>query len=98
MNTILSSAIRDKLVLEIDYPPGRRFVEPHAHGESSKSDELLRAFQTSGASASGEHINWKLFRVDRIRGLALTGEHFPGPRPGYRRDDKAMKGGIFAQL
>lgn len=98
MNTLITDAIQNRLVLEIDYPPGRRKIEPHAHGESKDGNELLRAFQTEGASESGEHVNWKLFRVDRIQQLVETGETFSGPRPGYKRGDSAMKGGIFAEL
>ena len=98
MNTDLIEAIRDKRLMEIDYEPGTRVIEPHAYGKSSEGNELLRAFQTSGASASGEHVNWKLFRVDRIRRAVLLDERFSDPRPEYRQNDKAMKGGIFAQL
>lgn len=98
MNPIICQAIEELRLLRIDYDPGIRIVEPHAHGASSKDNDLLRAFQTEGESASGEHVDWKLFRVDRINSLELLDEHFDGPRPGYRRGDSAMKGGIYCQL
>lgn len=98
MNSALIQAIEEMRLLEVDYDPGLRIVEPHAYGESSQGNELLRAFQTEGESASGEHVNWKLFRVDRIKSLQLLDAHFAGPRPEYRRGDSAMKGEIFAQL
>lgn len=98
MYRIVVEAIRSCRVLVIDYDPGRRWVEPHALGYSSEGHVLLRAFQREGASASGEHINWKLFRMDRMRQTHDGGALFSGPRPLYRRGDSAMKGGIIAQL
>lgn len=98
MNTTLTNAVNDKQVLRIDYDPGLRIVEPHAHGENVHDNELVRVFQRSGASSSGEHKDWKLLRVDRIKSLEVLDEHFSGPRPGYRRGDKAMTKRIFAQL
>jgi hypothetical protein len=84
MNPQLVQAISKRRVLGIECHPGGRVVEPHAYGENKDGNELLRAYQTTGASASGEHVNWKLFRIDRIRELDLTDERFPGPRPEYR--------------
>ena len=94
----LIQAINDRRLIVIDYEPGIRTIEPHAYGESADDNGLLRAFQTDGASASGEQVHWKLFRVDRIRSFELLDERFPGPRPEYRQGDRAMKGGIYAQL
>lgn len=98
MNSIICQAIRERRLLRLNYDPGSRTIEPHAHGESKDGNELLRAYQTAGASASGEHENWKLFRVDRITSLELLAERFAGPRTGYNPDDPAMKGGVFCHL
>ena len=98
MNRSISAAINDRRRIKLDYEPGHRLIEPHAYGLSKDGNELLRAFQVEGASASGEHVNWKLFRVDRITQLAMLDERFDHPRPGYRRGDSAMKGGILAEL
>jgi predicted DNA-binding transcriptional regulator YafY len=98
MRSTLEEAIRSRSVLDLDYEPGRRLVEPHALGVSSEGNMLLRAYQTEGASASGEHVNWKLFRVDRIRTVALSSIKFSGPRPLYNPNDSAMKGGVIACL
>lgn len=97
MNPDIMSAIRQRKRLIVNYEPGQRIIEPHAYGLGSHGQELLRAFQISGASASGEHVDWKLFRVDRINGLMPANENFAGPRPGYRRGDKAMSR-IYVQL
>ena len=95
---ILREAIESRNVLNIFYDPGSRQIEPHCLGRSSKGELLLRAFQVEGASSSGEHINWKLFRVDKLTFAKGTGNNFAGPRPQYNPNDKVMKGGIIASL
>lgn len=91
------TAIQEKRRVRLFYDPGERLVEPHAYGYSSKGDLLLRAFQVEGASASNEPHDWKLFRLDRMGSSGPDGT-FDGPRPGYKRGDSAMKGGIIAEL
>jgi hypothetical protein len=98
MHPIIIHAITQRCVLALYYDPGPRLVEPCCYGLSTEHHGLLRAFQVSGANASGEPVNWKLFRTDRIREIRLTDERFLGMRPGYRRNDKAMRGGIYCQL
>lgn len=95
---LITAAISQKQVLRIFYLPGIRFVEPHAFGWSTDRNLLLRAYQTEGASASGEHEWWKLFRIDRAGAIEMSGTAFDGPRPEYKRGDKAMKGGIISEL
>jgi len=97
MTTDWAKAIKERKRIRIFYEPGQRLIEPHAYGRSSKGDLLLRAFQVEGASASGEHHYWKLFRLDRM-GSSGPGGNFETPRPGYKRGDRAMKGGIIAEL
>jgi len=94
----LCAAIHQKRCLKIDYEPGERLIEPHALGRGADRQLLLRAYQISGASASGEHEHWKLFRVDRIRRITSDPSASQAPRDGYRRGDKAMKSGIIEQL
>ena len=97
MQTI-ATAIRNKQLIELDYKPGWRLIEPHALGYSADGNLLLRAYQIEGASASGEHEWWKLFRVDRAESADPSDASFDGPRPEYKRGDRAMKGGIIAEL
>lgn len=78
-------AIQNLKCLIIDYPPGRRVVEPHAFGRSNDGHLLLRAYQTEGASASGEHEHWKLFRDACAGGFA-------------NRDDLAVKLHLLPRL
>lgn len=60
ISALITAAINQKQILRLTYPPGVRLVEPHAFGRSSDGNLLLRAYQTEGASASGEHDWWKL--------------------------------------
>lgn len=98
MLDMIERAINQRQTLIIDYPPGIRVIEPHCLGISADNNMLLRAYQTAGASSSGEHENWKLLRIDRILGTPEAGGSFSGPRPLYNPNDKAMKRGIIARL
>ncbi len=91
-------AIQHKKRLQIHYPPGSRLIEPHTLGFSKDGHQLLRAFQVSGASESNEHKDWKLFRLDKLTSQCENGDTFAGPRSGYKKGDKAMKGGIISEL
>tara|TARA_R110002074_G_C12501002_1_gene662571 strand:- start:1353 stop:1646 length:294 start_codon:yes stop_codon:yes gene_type:complete len=92
-----AKAIKERKRIRLFYAPGERLIEPHAYGRSSDGNLLVRAFQIEGASDSHEHHDWKLFRVDRM-GQSNPDGGFTEPRNGYKREDKAMKGGIIAQL
>lgn len=98
MYDTLVAAISSRLLVCLWYAPGPRVVEPHAFGTGTDGQLLLRAFQIEGASESGEHINWKLFRLDRTRDVRLSSAIFAGPRPEYKQNDRAMTRGIIAQL
>jgi predicted DNA-binding transcriptional regulator YafY len=99
MRDIVTTAISNLKRLKVWYEPGLRILEPHAFGEGAEGQLLLRAFQTEGASASGEHHHWKLFRLDRVKEMTLLDQDpFEGPRDGYVRGDRAMKRRIIAQL
>lgn len=98
MNSIICSAIQNQKVLRITYDWGSRTVEPHAYGLNDDDHELLRAYQVSGSSESGETRGWKLFRVDEISSLSVLEDNFEGPRRGYRRGDKALDARIYCEL
>jgi predicted DNA-binding transcriptional regulator YafY len=95
---VLIAAIEGHHLVSLWYDPGVRVVEPYVLGYGSDDQALLRAFQVWGASASGRPIDWKLFRLDRIRDAKLNGRRFRRPRPNYQRDDSAMTRGIITQL
>lgn len=96
MRSDIFQAINNKLALELHYNGYSRIVEPYAYGKNKVGDEILRCFQTSGGSDSGEKIGWKLLKVRDIFSLHLTGQTFMS-RPEYRREDKAMAY-IYSQI
>jgi len=96
MNSIICEAIHNKQVLELRYHGYSRVVEPHAHGRDKSGDEVLRCYQVSGGSESGERIGWKLLKVRDAFSLHVIEAEF-APRPEYRRNDKAMEY-MFCQL
>ena len=98
MNPSICRAINEHRLIELVYEWGSRTVELHAYGLNDNGHELLRCYQISGVSESGERHGWKLFRVDEIRRLAVLEETFSGPRHGYKRGDKALDQQIYCQL
>ena len=92
-----SSAIQRRQLLTFVYDSLARVVEPHCYGIDGKGHHAIRAYQVGGGSESGESIGWKLFHVSEMRQIAVLGDTFAGPRPGYKRGDKAFRS-IQAQL
>ena len=82
-------AIRGQVPLLLDYFPGVRLIEPHTYGYGHMGQLLLLAYQVWGASLSGRHTGWKLFRLDRAISLDYAAEGPPEftRRPGFRWDD-----------
>ncbi len=91
MHTPICEAIRSRRVIRFQYHGGARDVEPHAYGRNKNGNDLLRAYQVSGASESGERTGWKLFRVDEMRGISVTDTPFQGARGEYDQFDDAME-------
>ncbi len=96
MNSIVIQAIRQREVLELRYHGYSRFVEPHAYGRDKDGDEIMRCYQTSGGSESGERVGWKLLKVREVYSLHVSNSNF-SVRPEYKRNDKAMVY-IFEQI
>lgn len=90
MNPTICRAIDSRAVIEFSYGGGHRVVEPHAHGISTAGNEVLRGYQVSGYSSSGNSPSWRLFDVSKITGLTVTTRTFPTNRPGYNPDDDGM--------
>jgi hypothetical protein len=90
MNQMICRAIREKRIVELRYHSYSRFVEPYAYGRGRDGEGLLRCYQLSGGSESGERFGWKLLKTAEIFTLQLTDSHF-SRRLEYRRDDKAME-------
>ena len=83
-------ALHQGRVLELQYDGYSRCVEVHAVGISTADHYVMACWQTSGGSASGERVGWKLMRLDEVRGAVISGELSAAPRDGYRRGDKRM--------
>jgi len=95
--TSIQSAIHGLNLLSFDYEDFGRLVEPHTYGIDGKGHYAVRGYQIGGGSQSGESVGWKLFHVSEMRGLSVLPTKFAGPRPGYKRRDKAFRA-ILAEL
>jgi len=84
------------VTIELRYCGYVRTVEPHAYGRDKSGEEILRCFQVTGGSASGENSGWKLLKVADAQSIQKTKQGF-SPRPEYRRNDRAMQF-MFCQL
>lgn len=73
--------------------PGWRIIQPYCYGlVNGTGNEVLRAFELSGASVSRNPIPWRLFRLDRIRQVVLqTNKIFNRPAPLWNpKGDRGM--------
>jgi hypothetical protein len=89
--TIICEAIRKRLLLEFRYGGLPRVVEPYAHGISTRGTEVLRAVQVGGSSNSGGFGYKKLWALEEITALRITGETFPADDPNYNPEDSDMQ-------
>jgi hypothetical protein len=96
MNSIFCNSINNRNLVELRYSGYSRLVEPHAYGRDKNGDEILRCYQVSGGSESGERSGWKLLKVREVFSLQATSTTFE-QRAEYKRGDKAMEY-IFCQI
>jgi hypothetical protein len=89
MQRAIDTAIRGRRELVIDYNGWRR-IQPHVRGISLARNPVLRAYQLAGPSVSGHLPMWRLFRLDRVRGVRETRRQFH-PRADYHRNDRGMR-------
>jgi hypothetical protein len=93
----IAAAINNQNLLTFSYDGYRRTVEPHTYGVDRKGHIALRAYQVGGGSESGEYVGWKIFHVHEMLGVSVLQQTFVGPRPEYKRGDRAFTS-IQAQL
>lgn len=86
----IATAVQGRNLLSFMYDGYRRTVEPHTYGTDKKGHSALRAYQVAGGSESGQYVGWKLFHTSEMHGVTVQPQTFAGPRPGYKRGDKAF--------
>lgn len=96
-HNLLITAISSRNVLSFSYKGYVRTVEPQTYGMSYTGRYVLRAYQASGESRSGQSKIAKLFDVAKISKLQKSGEHFRAALRSHNPQDSAMKV-IFASL
>lgn len=96
MNPVVMQAIKNRTILELRYHGFSRVVEPHAYGRDEIGQEVLRCYQVSGGSVTGERTGWKLLKLSEISTLQVTDGSFVH-RPEYKKNDKDMAY-IFEQI
>jgi hypothetical protein len=96
MNPTICAAINGKQLLDLRYHGYARIVEPYAYGRDKNGDAILRCFQISGGSESGQASGWKILKMADAFAIHEQKNTF-SPRPEYRRGDKAMVS-MFCQL
>lgn len=89
MKTIVFDAIGAHFQLELRYHRYSRLVEPYALGLDKSGETILRCYQVSGGSESGERAGWKLLKLAEMYQVAIVKEEF-SIRREYRRGDRAM--------
>lgn len=89
-SSALCTAIGNKNLVKFyyrgDQTSGYRTVEPHMVADNKKDAQVLSAWYVSGPSESQAGPGWREYFLSEISAFSVLGEHFLGPRPGYRRD------------
>lgn len=89
MHDLICAAIVKRELLEFDYNGLHRVVAPYCHG-AINGREVLRAIQVRGDSRSGGWGFGKLWSLDKVRNLRLTGQSFLADDPQFNPNDSAM--------
>lgn len=87
---VACEALQKGCCLELQYDGYSRIVEVHAVGTTKDGNTVMRCWQVSGGSVSGERAGWKLFRLDEARGSLIAHVASQAPRTGYKRGDPAI--------
>jgi hypothetical protein len=92
---LLCEAKNLKKCVNLHYGGHNRTVEVHAVGRNKSGNTLLRCFQVSGSSHSGQPKAWKLMDVSKISSCSIADLDSNAPRPKYNASDKEMTAGII---
>lgn len=93
---LLCQAIKRRKCVQLHYRGHNRTIEVHAVGVNTETgNTLLRSFQVSGGSNSGQTEGWKLMDVSKITTCSISDLESNAPRAQYTANDKAMTDGII---
>ncbi len=84
-------ALREGKRVELRYDGFMLIVEVHAVGVSKDGIDIMRVWQVRGGKIGAEQVGWKLVRLIEAKTAIVLGEKSKAPRPGYARDDRAMR-------
>jgi hypothetical protein len=75
-----------------DYEGHPRIVEPYCHGQNRQGQDMLRAIQVGGTTASGRRSFGfgKLWILAKATNIRLSDVHFLPSDPHYNPHDTAM--------
>ncbi|HEY0683791.1 MAG TPA: hypothetical protein VGD45_15770 [Steroidobacter sp.] len=89
-HTAIVEAIRKRALLQFNYKGHIRIVAPYCFGVSTRGEDVLRAVQVRGSSASNGMGFGKLWTVTDIAEPRVLDEGFTPDDPHYNPDDSAM--------
>jgi hypothetical protein len=77
-------------VVNFIYQGLHRTAEPHLVGIHETGEVLVVAYQTGGASKSGDVPGWRTFTTTEMDAVEIADKVFPGPRPDFNPAARAM--------
>ena len=86
----ICQAIKGRNYISVTYNGYQRVLQPAAHGVSSAGNQVLRAYQTEGGSASGVMPGWKMMSLNEISNFQILDKTFTGNPPGFKPGDRGM--------
>jgi len=84
------AAIKNRHILSFFYEDALRTVEPQTYGISTAGHPLLRGYQITGGSKSGQAVGLRLYELAKMEGLTDTKKRFAKARPQHKPKDSAM--------
>jgi hypothetical protein len=83
-------ALQERRCLALSYHGFARIVEVHVVGRTRDDVEIMRVWQVSGGSESGEPTGWKMMTLDAVSAPQVTSQRSLAPRPDYNPDDPVI--------
>ena len=86
----LVRAILEHRLVGFKYQGRERVVEPHLVGLHEAGEPMLVAYQTAGASRSGDVPGWRTFITTSMDDVVILDQTFAGPRSDMRASAAPM--------